>query len=166
MLCAACVIYVFLWNLRTTDFGKYSRFFPPDYNWIGYAIRIDQMWNMFAPKPLIDDGWYVIPAHLRGGNEVDLMTEAAPAQWEKPAFVLPSYRNQRWRKYLLNLWERDNSGHRLHFGRYLCRNWNASHTGDETVQTLQIYFMKETTLPKGEVAPVEKVLLWSHDCFG
>lgn len=166
MFCAACLIYVFLWNLRTTDFDKYSHYLPPDYNWIGYVIRIDQMWNMFAPKPLLDDGWYVIPARLKNGKEIDLMSGQSPVQWEKPSLVAPLYRNQRWRKYLLNLWERENSGHRLYFGRYLCRNWNASHKGDETLQTFGIYFMKETTLPNGKVAPIEKVILWNHSCFG
>jgi hypothetical protein len=165
-LCATCLIYVFLWNLRTTDFNKYSRHFSGDYNWIGYMIRLDQMWNMFAPKPMLDDGWYVIPARLRNGKEIDLMTEAGPVRWEKPEAVYKTYRNQRWRKYLLNLWEREYAGHRLYFGRYLCRNWNASHTGSDTLRAFQIYFMKETTLPEGEVAPVEKVLLWDHNCFG
>ena len=164
--CTACLLYVFLWNLRTTDFAKYSQYLPQKYNWIGNALRIDQMWNMFAPKPLQDDGWYVIPAHLHGGKEVDLMTEQASVTWEKPAFVLPLYRDQRWRKYLLNLWEREHAAHRLYFGRYLCRNWNATHQGDETLETFEIYFMKETTLPNGKVAPIEKVNLWNHNCFG
>ena len=164
--CVACLVYVFLWNLRTTDFARYSVYFPREYNWIGNALRLDQMWNMFAPKPLMDDGWYVIPARLRGGKEVDLLTEHAPVIWEKPAFVLPLYRDQRWRKYLLNLWEREYNAHRLYFGRYLCRNWNATHQGEETLETFQIYFMKETTLPNGKVAPIEKVNLWNHNCFG
>jgi hypothetical protein len=164
VFCLTCLLYVFLWNLRTTNFGKYSRLLPEAYNGFGYTLRLDQMWDLFAPKPLVDDGWYVVPAHLRNGEEIDLMT-GGPVQWEKPPLVSVTYRNQRWRKYLLNLWQRDNAGHRLYFGRYLCRNWNAVHNGRETLQTFKIYFVKEETLSGAKVAPPEKVLLWDHNCF-
>src|SRR6185436_11461475 len=123
-----------------------------------YTFRLDQIWNMFAPKPLTDDGWYVIPAWLQNGTEVDLMTGTGPVHWEKPTLVYVTYRNQRWRKYLMNIWKSDSASHRPYFGRYLCRSWNAVHQGEEMLQNLEIYFMKEETLPGGKVAPPEKVL--------
>ncbi|MGE0827490.1 MAG: HTTM domain-containing protein [Candidatus Binatia bacterium] len=164
IFCLLCLLYVFLWNLRTINFERYSRYLSSDYNWFGYTLRLDQMWDLFAPKPLMDDGWYVIPAHLRNGEVLDLMT-GEPVRWEKPALVSTTYRNQRWRKYLLNLWERENAGHRLYFGRYLCRDWNSRHRSHDWLQTFQIYFMKEETLPGGKIAPPEQVLLWDHNCF-
>jgi hypothetical protein len=165
LFCALCLGYVFLWNLRTVDFPTYSAFLPVEYNWFGQTLRIDQMWGMFAPKPASDDGWYVIPARLQAGAEIDLMTESGPVNWGKPAFVAATYRNQRWRKYLRNIWERENANHRLYFGQYLCRNWNTRHHDALTLETFQIFYVKEETLPNGVTGPPEKVLLWTHHCF-
>jgi len=162
--CAICLGYVFLWNVRTVNFAKYSAILPVESNWFGQTLRIDQMWGMFAPKPATDDGWYVIPARLRDGSEIDLNTNGDPVQWTKPVDVAATYHNQRWRKYLRNIWEREHAGHRLYFGQYLCRTWNAEHHNQTTLETFQIFYMKEETLPDGNIAPPEKVLLWSHRC--
>jgi hypothetical protein len=165
IFCAMCLGYIFLWNVRTVNFEKYRTILPVESNWFGQTLRIDQMWGMFAPKPATDDGWYVIPARLRDGSEIDLFTNGADVQWTKPDDVAATYHNQRWRKYLRNIWEREHAGHRLYFGQYLCRAWNAVHHDRETLDTFQIFYMKEETLPGGNIAPPEKVLLWSHRCF-
>lgn len=39
--CLGCLVYVFLWNLRTVDFPTYSRFLPVAYNGFGYTLRLD-----------------------------------------------------------------------------------------------------------------------------
>jgi len=66
----------------------------------------------------------------------------------------------------MNLWQKKYSDQRLYYGRYLCRDWNSKHHVElEKLQTFQIYFMKETTLPDYKTPKIEKVLLWSHDCF-
>jgi len=165
LFCVLCLVYIFCWNLRTVDFARYSTVFPVGYNWFGHTLRIDQMWGMFAPKPASDDGWYVIPARLRDGSVMNLMTDGGPIAWEKPVHVAATYRNQRWRKYLRNVWEQEHSHHRLYFGQYLCRDWNARHAGALTLATFEIFYVKEETLPNGEIASPERVLLWSHRCF-
>jgi len=165
LFCAVCLGYVFLWNVRTTNFAKYSVLLPAEYNWFGHALRLDQIWDMFAPRPATDDGWYIIPGRLRDGSEVDVFANGAPVQWTKPAVVADTFRDQRWRKYLRNIWERNHAGHRLYFGQYLCRTWNATHSNQSTLETFQIYYMKEETLPGGKIAAPEKVLIWTHRCF-
>jgi hypothetical protein len=163
--CALCLGYVFLWNLRTTDFDRYKVILPIESNWFGQTLRLDQMWGMFAPKPAADDGWYVIPGRLRDGSEVDVFANSAPVSWAKPAVVSDTFRNQRWRKYLRNIWERDHAAHRLYFGQYLCRSWNAAHSNQSTLETFRIYYVKEETLPGGKIAAPQKVLIWTHRCF-
>ena len=163
--CVLCLGYIFLWNMRTVNFAKYSEILPVEFNGFGQMLRIDQMWGMFAPKPATDDGWYVIPARLRNGTEVDLFTNGAPVTWAKPQDVASTYRNQRWRKYLRNMWEREHATHRLYFSQHLCRTWNAEHHSQATLETFQIFYMKEETLPNGVIAAPEKVLLWNHRCF-
>jgi predicted DCC family thiol-disulfide oxidoreductase YuxK len=157
--------YIFLWNLRTLNFPKYSKIFPRELNFVGEIFRVDQMWSMFSPFPLIDDGWYVIPGKLKDGREVDLFQEGRPVSWEKPDDVAAMYKGERWRKYMMNLWDKDNAEHRLYYGRYLCRLWNSQHRGEEELQTFKIYFMREGTLPNYQKSKVEKVLLWDHQCF-
>jgi hypothetical protein len=153
--------YMILWNIGTTR-GKYR--VPARLEWLGIAVKLDQMWNMFAPYPLIEDGWYVVDANLRNGTKVDLLT-GRPVTFEKPEWVSATYKNERWRKYMMNLWMRDYSAYRLYFGRFLCRSWNDKHPDTEDVTTFELSYMLEKTLPDYQKPEVEKVVIWSHDCF-
>ncbi len=159
------IVYVFLWNLRETDPVKFRHWPPRASNWIAQLLRLDQRWNMFAPKPLGEDGWYVIPGRLKNGQELDLFRDGAPVDWAKPLLVSATYKNQRWQKYMMNLWLVSYSAHRLPYGRYLCRNWNSSHSGAEQLESFEIHFMKEEILGDGSKRPAEKTLLWKHRCF-
>lgn len=158
--------YVLLWNLGTLPASLLKRKVdvPLKIKWLGSALRIDQQWNMFAPYPLKDDGWYVIPGTLVNGTEVDVFTSGRPVTWEKPGLVAYTYKNQRWQKYMMNLWSRDFSKFREFYAKYLCRSWNDRHNGGEKLDHFTIYYMKEDTRPDGEALP-EKVNLWEHYCF-
>jgi hypothetical protein len=166
VVAAVFLVYVILWNAGTlpATINKAKIDVPRRLKWIASALRIDQQWNMFAPYPLKDDGWYVIPGTLVNGTEVDVFTGRRPVTWEKPHLVAYSYKNQRWQKYMMNLWSRDFSKFREFYGKYLCRAWNEAHKGGEQLDRFTIYFMKEDTLPQGEDAP-EKISLWEHYCF-
>jgi hypothetical protein len=152
--------YVFLWNVRTIDFDTFSRFFPRSVNWVGSLFRVEQMWGLFAPAPMKDDGWFVVQGELADGRTVDLLGDGGPVSWEKPALVSATLQNERWRKYLINLWLKDNAPHRVHYARYLARDWDARHGADAELQDVQIYYMLEMTRPDGAPAAPEKILLW------
>ena len=137
---------------------------PDRLQWIGSLLRIDQRWDMFAPSPLKDDGWYVIPGTLVDGTEVDVFRSEAPVRWEKLQLVAYTYKNQRWQKYMMNLWSEDFSAFREFYGKFLCRSWNDVHKGGKQLDHFTIYFMKEETLPEGTAAP-ERVSMWEHYCF-
>ena len=163
-------IYVVLWNMNTA----WSNQALKPVAWIGWTLRLDQSFDMFAPSPLTEDGWYVIPAMLQNGMQVNLFkdgpalkgTALFPVSYAKPSDVADTYPDQRWQKYMMNLAESDNSKYRLAYGQYLCRTWNASHSGGETLETFKIYFMIENTPPEGLPNPVPvQTLLWSHQCF-
>ncbi|MBV9123865.1 MAG: HTTM domain-containing protein [Planctomycetes bacterium] len=162
LLATAAILYIFLWNLRTVDYEKYSRFFPPQVNSVGNTLGLGQIWDMFSPSPLRDDGWYVMEGTLRNGQQVDLWREGAPVSWEKPAAVAQMYPTERWRKYFLNFYWRDFSSYRPLYARYLWREWNAHHSPDEALTRLDIYFMRETTLPDYQVSTPEKILLFEY----
>jgi hypothetical protein len=160
---------VLLWNLSTVYPEGYEAYVPGPVNRtvraIARAFAVEQYWGMFAPFPLKEDGWYVVVGRLKDGREVDLFQDGRPVSWDKPARVAGMYKNEHWRKYLMNLYLADYSDYRPPYAAYLCRQWNARHAGDEQVERVAIYFMVEVTLPDGE-APPEKALLCAHDCSG
>ncbi|MBI3927384.1 MAG: HTTM domain-containing protein [Armatimonadetes bacterium] len=162
LLVAALLVYVLAWNIDTITPRQVM---PVGLHWIGYLVRIDQEWDMFSPHPLVDDGWYVIEARLADGRQVDLYRDGAELCWEKPARVASTFRNGRWRKYMMNLWWAVLEPHRLHYSRYLCRTWNASHPPDEQLTSFRIYFMLEKTRLNYEPTEPVKRLLWTHWCL-
>jgi hypothetical protein len=65
-------------------------------------VQIDRDWNLFAPDPMTDDGWWVVVGTDESGAALDPLTGAPPV-WDKPDKL--AYRNNRlWRKYLYRLW--------------------------------------------------------------
>ncbi len=158
------LIYVFLWNLRDYDRQDYAAYFPDRLDWVSGLTWVGQQWNMFSPRPMRDDGWFVIPAKLLNGNEIDLLT-GRPVTWERPPLVSATFSNTRWRKYMLNIASVDNSDHRLYYARYLTRQWNNAHEEDEKVETFDIDFMRQPTTADGVRPAPEKLVLWQHHCF-
>jgi hypothetical protein len=160
------IFYILCWNLTTvTSFTLPERTVP-----LGPFLGLDQYWGMFAPSPSNEDGWYVIPGELRDGEKVDLMPITRddytmhPVSYEKPQDIPATYKNEHWRKYLENIYNRDHAGQRLYFGQYICRQWNAHHTGADTLETFRIIYMLELTLPDYRQSKPEKVELWNHTC--
>ena len=159
VLVGALLIYVCLWNIRAlpdTDMSLSSD--------VGMALRLDQGWGMFAPKPATHDGWFVIPAQLRGGRELDLRTGEA-VTLERPSDLSAMFSGERELKVLRRFLSSDNDEYTLHYGKYLCRNWNSVHNGDELLERFQIHYMREKTLPNYGIPEIEKVTIWRHKCF-
>jgi hypothetical protein len=156
---AACFLaYVLLWNLRTTD-ARWGRLLPARADFIATTFGVDQQWGMFAPYPSKDGGWHVAQGNRPDGSEVDLLRGGAPVCWDQPGLVSATYKNERWRKYLMNLWPADNVAHRPLYARYLLRQWNARHKGELGIESVEVYFMRKRTLPDYQSAPPEKLLL-------
>jgi hypothetical protein len=160
------VFYILCWNLTTvTSFALPERTVP-----LGPFLGLDQSWGMFAPFPSKEDGWYVIPGELRDGDTVNLMSitrddySMHSVSYEKPQDILATYKNEHWRKYLENIYNQDHAGQRLYFGQYICRQWNARHTGADTLETFRIIYMREMTLPDYQQSEPEKLNLWNHTC--
>ena len=164
-LVATCFLtFVMLWNLRSYDPHEYGEFFPEKLQWVAGLTWIDQTWNMFSPRPMIQDGWYVAPGKMLSGREVDLLT-GQPVTWDKPARVSATYPDTRWRKYMLNLWCDNCASHRLWFARYLTGQWNSTHAGDDKMETFDIIYMQQDTTDDGVRGTPKKVTVWHHECF-
>jgi len=157
-----CLIYITLWNIRTVNYARFSYIFPARLDFIGEILRIDQQWNLFAPYPSLEHGWYVLDAHLVDGKEVDIRTGKA-VNWDRPSLVSVTYVNERWRKYLMNLWTGQYAAYRPGYSRYLRRTWDEAHPASQRLATLEIYFVLQTALPNYQVSPAQHVRIWTEE---
>ena len=169
------VFYIFLCNgvafassiLRDQYPEQARRVLPlmPDQVWqMGSALGIDQGWGLFAPEPGRRFGWYVLVGMKKDGSRVDLLTGNKVTDtegWGRPDFLAITYDSSRWRKMFMNLPEIRNYPYLLPgLSRYYFDRWNAEHTGDDQIQLLQVYWMRDITLPPGvPPQPVERVQL-------
>jgi hypothetical protein len=159
--------YVLCWNLTTVSVLTMPERLLP----VGPFLGLDQRWGMFAPSPSREDGWYVIPGNLRGGQQTNLMSVTRDdygmhgVSWEKPQDVNATFKNEHWRKYLENIYMQKHADQRQYLGGYICRQWNARHAGAEQLTTFQITYMLETTLPNYRRSTPQVVVLWEHSCF-
>ncbi len=159
--------YVLLINLRTVPYSWTTKLPmpPPAFTLL---LRLDQSWGMFAPKPTLEDGWFVIPGRTRSGHQVDLFRNGAPVTWNKPSAMAISYSypNDRWCKFMMNLWGAQYSYYRLYYCRYLERQWLRQHPGAEPLEQIDIYFMLKATPPDYQPYDVVKMHIWTHKCGG
>lgn len=149
---AFCLLYVFAWNVRTTNFDYHSRYFPPEWNTFGRALGISQYWNMFAPNPSTTDGWFIIAAMMEDGSEIDIYNEGKSLTWGKPEVVCRQHKNMRWRKYMMNLKDQKNQVHREPMADYFYRTWNQKNP-DRTATRIGLGFARENTPPPGKPLP-------------
>jgi predicted DCC family thiol-disulfide oxidoreductase YuxK len=125
------------------DFSHWAeRWFPVGENWIVELPGLDQYWNMFSPMPLRDDGWYVLAGKRADGSVIDLLTGAPPVATE-PADVAARYRDERWRKYLMNLYCVDYARWRPAYAQWAFAQWNREHP-DQAITSLEVRFWKKT----------------------
>jgi hypothetical protein len=127
---------------------------------------LDQQWAMFAAPPLVKDGWYVMEGVLLSGRHVDLWRGGGEPSYEKPFDVAATFGRSQWRPYLLRFSVNRYARYRMYFGRYLCRTWNAGHSGAGRLNVIYINFMRELTAPPGQVqGPATRELIWRGYCF-
>jgi hypothetical protein len=158
-----CLVYILLWNMRVTNFRYYVHWLPTKWDWIGETTRLDQDWTLFAPNPMREHGWIVVPAELTDGTEVDLQQEVSPVSWDPPALISATYINDRWRKYLLNLCIAENQGYRVFYANYLARQWDSIHTPDRHVKKISLYYVRRYAQPGYKLSAWERVPLLTAD---
>ncbi|MFZ4765009.1 MAG: hypothetical protein ACOYMN_08640 [Roseimicrobium sp.] len=165
--CAACLAFVFMWNLRGTNFAYWHRYLPEAVHPLAFALRLDQYWGMFSPCPTPEDGWFVLRAALSDGTEVDLLRAGSALDWRKPALVSAAFKDERWQKYLMNLWLQTFSHLRPAFGNAIAREWNATHGTLNQVVAWQLWFMLERRDKSRDPKPTEPraILLQEGQCL-
>ena len=142
VLAGVLVVYVLAWNVGSV--WEPARM-PPALARPGAQLAIGQNWAMFSAPPL-DDGWWVMPARLGDGSEVDLFKKGGPVSWEKPPSVLKTFSTPRWRRYLEDVWNKPGVRHNVVlYAAWLRRHWNFRHPPQEQIESMRIHI--EMTRP-------------------
>jgi len=156
------VVLVLAWNLGTI------KAFPTVPLWIETPVlrllRIDQLWNMFAPYPSRTDGWIVYPGKLEDGTDVDVLRPGQPLSWARPPLLSGLHRNIAWHTYRWRITDKRYQGHLLYYGKYLCRDWNVRARPGKRLLTFEMAYLEELSQPPGVAPTVERRVVWYHDC--
>lgn len=149
--------YIIIWNYGNLDAAEYE--ISPKLQWLGYSLRLNQNWGMFAPSVFKDDGWYIFEGTLTNGQKIDLNRNGTKVDYKKPKPVLALYKNDRWRKYLENYLFVDNSYMRPYYCSYLMRKWNETHS--DKLKAVDVVYMEEFSLPDYKKPVPKRVVLSS-----
>jgi hypothetical protein len=156
--------YVTIWNLCWLPYLDLGRHFPRSLVFVGQMLQLEQHWNLFAPAPLIRDGWFVVPGELADGTTVDLFRGGRAGSWDKPERVAALWPNTRWWMFTMRLVEFE--GARLAYSHYLCNAWNERYTGPKHLNGLRIFYLYQDNLPEHRKGVQQKLLLYTAPCSG
>jgi hypothetical protein len=159
---AVLMLAALAWNMATVGrmpFDTFEALSP-----VIYPLRLEQFWQMFAPFPFKDNGWYVLPGKLVDGSEVDVLRPAAPLSYDKPPSIALDFPNMRWQVYENRMYDHRFRQHRGYWARYLCREWNRDAAPEKRLLSFNIVYMLMRTPPPGESSHLEQVVLWRHQC--
>ena len=171
LLAAFFLIYVFIMNVTTvTDYTMPL----PNYSLpMSVALGLDQRWAMYSPTPAQFSYWFMIPGVTQDGTQVDLLAavadqnpdRAAAVTWDKPDNVNETFRDIYWLRYLTTLTLPNSEERLLNFGGYICRSWNEWHPdGPMQLQTFEIVYFSQPTLPEGKRGEIQHQVIWQHRC--
>jgi hypothetical protein len=139
------IVYILFWNTSNLSFNHYK--LADEVRFLGYSLRIDQNWGMFAPGVFKDDGWYIMEATTtKDKKKIDLFHPDDSISYKKPQSVVAMFKNDRWRKYAENYIFVSNNFMRGYFCNYYIRKWNKAHPGQQ-VSALSVIYYTELTLP-------------------
>lgn len=124
------------------------------------ADPTDRRWDMFAPEPRSNDGWFVAPATLSGGGTVDAWNGGS-VSYARPTELATTFPSHRWFLQLLSLLQPGTEPMRAAFADYLCHRWHARH--DSRLERVRLQFVRERVRLDGTERRV-RVDLGTYPC--
>ncbi len=161
VVAVVALVYLVTWNLQWLNAHGDATTGEARQAAAGDVLRMEQSWNMISPEALGLDGWFVMPGKLRDGTQVDAFT-GGPVNWSNPSAIAGYDPGARWRKYLRNLTKPGHDHNLHHYAKYLVRTFNTDRTIDKQLESFDIVFIQEATLPDGEVEVTRNTLLQYH----
>lgn len=158
------VCFVFAWNFSRSPGSGLK--LPTDLAVAAKFLRLNQTWNMFAPKPSTFEGYYGLEGRLVDGSLIDLWTK-------KPGLV--SIRQQenllvwaqdyRWRKIFGRIHRRKYSPARRELAKYWCRQTWRNAAGEELdLAHVTMTFYGRYTQPDGRPDKLKTFKLHDKPC--
>jgi len=97
LLAVSFLGYIVLWNLWALNPGVRDSWFPFGARWLGYQLRIGQLWGMFTPSPAKTSSWLELQGTRKDGAVVWLRPDGGKCNRcpTRPERVL----TERWRKF-------------------------------------------------------------------
>jgi predicted DCC family thiol-disulfide oxidoreductase YuxK len=130
-------------------------------------FRIDQSWDMFAPKPMGTNTWYLIAGTTFSGKALVLLNEDPRDPSQRKADFENLYPDHRWSKFTRNLILKENEDYLLYYGKYLCRKTNREIKGTDKLERFSIKLIKQTTsLNNPNPNEYRESTIWNHKCSG
>ena len=151
---AVALLAVIWWNLGSLGLPAFAVRGTPRAAIM--SVYLDQYWNMYAPEPLRDDGWWVLDGTTVDGRQVDLLSGGALTSFDKPTGIAHRYGGPRWRKHMRSLWEKRHAKLRTPYLRWACQTWNDQAEGGDVVQSVEMVWLLERTPLPGQAAPPPK----------
>ncbi|EQC47892.1 hypothetical protein [Bacteriovorax sp. Seq25_V] len=156
------ILLSFSWNLE--GYLGSDKFDVKDpFTSIAFTLGLNQQWNMFAPKPMSNDAWYIIDGELQDGSRINPITLES-ISFEKPRYPQDTMENSQWRKFYLNLSRESGKTYMRNFANYICREWNTNNKNK--LVEYKIYQMLERTPSDYTAKPeVKQNLIWTYKCY-
>jgi hypothetical protein len=164
LFAASLIVYTLVQNalvIPQLNIKPYSWLIPPVVNY-GRVFAVLQNWQLFAPYPFTEDGWFIIEGHRQDGLVIDLMRQGQPVSYYKPALVSAQFKNQRWRRYYQNLWRRNNPLHIPYYCKWEMDRWNRVHPQREQLTKVRFVFVQETTKDPGQALNLESFVMGEY----
>mmetsp|Transcript_2477 Transcript_2477/g.5579 ORF Transcript_2477/g.5579 Transcript_2477/m.5579 type:complete len:184 (-) Transcript_2477:72-623(-) len=133
--------------------------------WFGELLGLHQSWNLFAPEPNRNDGYFVVASSLRTGGHIDAHT-GGELSFDPPAVPSAWYGGSHWLQYYLRVWEEAQKPQ----GRQCTPiyssliQWYCKQRADPGLQHVELVFMYKHTPPPGQNGSFEEVAIWKEDC--
>ena len=140
--------------------------------WLGELLSLHQSWDLFAPAPNREDGWWAVAGQRRDGTMVDAV-HGGPLTDARPEPPAEWYGGSRWLQYYLRLWEearkprlQQNTALFSAMVQWHCRNSAASLDPSPGLVRAALVFTRERTPPPGEAPPPpERLQVWQEECL-
>ena len=144
LLAAFFLGYVLLWNLWVLNPGTHGTWFPFAARWLGYQLRLGQLWGMFSPAPSKVSSWLELGAQTLDGRVVWLRPDGRPNDGQRatPERVL----SERWRKFQERVVQEQGSGLDERYAAFLLERFEHS-AGGAPARVTVVWVTKETPPP-------------------
>ena len=133
--------YTIASNALALDAGK--RDMPEPLQTVGYVLRLDQRWRMFANTDITLQGWWVVAGELADGAPFDLLRGTPGVSLERPPHYYRDMPNMAWRTYWVNISREHYSPFRPAMAAYFCRTWNQSADPELRAKRVKVIFAQE-----------------------